>query len=86
MSDPVSRQEVLDLIGRDFELLQRRRHPLPESDARLAFGQIEIGHQVAQPLDQDGVLVAVIVADHALLIRGSFGHRLCLKGNRPRTT
>ncbi|MFN9944292.1 MAG: hypothetical protein ACK56I_32965, partial [bacterium] len=56
------------------QLGERLGHSVPELGPLLPLGEVEIGHLLAQSLQQGRVEVVVIVLDDRLLVLGEFRH------------
>ena len=60
--------------GGNLQLFERRADVLPLPLAGLALGQIQLGDQLAQPLQRDRLAVLVVVLDDLLLVLRSLSH------------
>jgi hypothetical protein len=64
--------QVLNTIGRNAALLERRDHLVPFRLPAFTFGEIKIGYEFTQSLKRNGIAIVVIVFDDFLLILGIF--------------
>ena len=55
-------------VGRQAEFFQCADDVLPLPLAALALGQVQLGHQLAEPLQRDRLAVLVVVLDDLLLV------------------
>src|SRR5581483_11465140 len=76
--------QVVDARLRHAQLPHRRLQVAPDAGALLALGQVQLAHQLRQPLVGDRPLVVVVALDHLLLVRGEFRHATLRTGWRTR--
>lgn len=68
--------KVFDPAGGEFEGSEGRFHGAPELVFFLSFGEIEVAHEFGEPLEFDGIKVAVVAIDDFALMGAEIAHRI----------
>src|SRR5262249_18461416 len=72
--------QVFDPRLGQLQLLERARDALPLLFASLALGQVQVGDQLAEPLQRNRVAVLVVILDDLFLVLRSLSHGSARRG------